>query len=227
LYDYREILEHVGFKLGKEYLSRIAEIDPTILSNIEDFKQNDTIGNPRRYKFPGVGEISPTTLRYVSVAAEIRTLFGGTGQKSIVEIGAGYGGQCSILNKLDYFQNYTIYDLPKVQKLIRSYLDENRISQVSYPEQISTPNSKYDLVISNYAFSELPRRIQVHYLENVLIHSRNGYMIMNSGDINKTGRSAGKMTLQELLAKIPNARVLPEIPKTGPDNYVLVWTEFT
>lgn len=225
VYDYREILEHVDFKLGKEYLMRISEIDPTILAHLEDFKNNDFAGNPRRLKFPGLGEISPTTIRYISVAAEIRTLFGSMGQKSIVEIGAGYGGQCLILNKIGYFQHYTIYDLPKVQELIGSYLDANKINQVSYPKQISTPISKYDLAISNYAFSELPRSIQVGYLENVLIHSRNGYMIMNSGDINKTGRSAGKITLPELLSRIPNARVLPEIPRTGPDNYVLVWNE--
>jgi len=225
LYDYREILEHVDFNLGKNYLSRITDIDPTILSYLKDFKQNDLVGKPRRLNFQGVGVISPTTIRYISVAAEIKNLFGSLGQSSIVEIGGGYGGQCLILNKIGYFKQYTIFDLPKVQELISSYLEIHHINNVNYPREIEVPNSKYDLVISNYAYSELSRHTQLDYLEKILMNSRNGYMIMNSGDGNKSGRSTGKLSLQEILDRIPNARVLPEIPKTGPDNYVLVWTE--
>ncbi len=81
----------------------------------------------------------------------------------------------------------------------------------------------YDLTISNYAFSELPYEVQKEYLEKILKKSKRGYMIMNSGRTNFSGRSTGKMTLKELNREIPTLEVREEYPKTGPDNYVLIW----
>ena len=67
--------------------------------------------------------------------------------------------------------------------------------------------------------------IDFSFLFKNVIRRYNGYVIMNSGDSNKTGKSKGKITLQEIMSRIPNARVLPEIPRTDLDNYVLVWNE--
>ena len=37
----------------------------------------------------------------------------------------------------------------------------------------------YDIVISNYAFTELPRSIQDIYLKKVILNSSNGYITYN------------------------------------------------
>jgi hypothetical protein len=82
---------------------------------------------------------------------------------------------------------------------------------------------RWDLVISNYAFSELPSDLQKIYVEKVLSKSDRGYLVMNSGMTNYSGRSGGKLTLEELRILLPEFQVFKEIPNTGPDNYVIVW----
>jgi putative sugar O-methyltransferase len=223
IYDYREILEHVDYNLGKKYLDTILTRNPRSINDITNFKNNDLVGRPRTYYFKGVGQISPTTLRYIAVAMDLQEKFGRLNFPRIVEIGAGYGGQAAILQTLQTYEQYFIYDLPDVQKLIRQYSSLIKTTNLEYPDINNSKPQYFDLVISNYAFSELPRDIQNQYLEKVILKSNNGYMLMNSGKENRTGRSDGKITLQELREMIPNLEEYPELPLTSPDNYLLVW----
>lgn len=223
IFDYREILEHVDYGLGLAYLRKIQSISPKMLEQYSGFKANDVFGKPRTYQFPMVGKTSPTTLRYVSVAAEIERLFPDQDIKQVVEIGAGYGGQALILKKTINFSSYSIFDLPNVQILIEKYLSAQEIENVTFPDVHNLDSLSSDLVISNYAFSELPRNLQEVYLNRVLKHSKNGYLLMNSGRSNLTGRSIGKLSIQEIREAIPNIEVLDEEPLTGPDNYLLIW----
>jgi putative sugar O-methyltransferase len=223
LYDYREILEHVDYSLGRKYLDVINQNEKQIWESLSEFRKNDLIGKPRTFSFEGVGRISPTTLRYVAVATDIRRVFGKSKINRIAEIGGGYGGQASILNCLGMYEKYFIFDLLEVQKLIQRYHSSVGAALVEFPLVDNVSYKEYDLVISNYAFSELPRRIQDEYLDKVILKSRRGFMLMNSGKGNITGRSEGKITLEELQALIPNLQELPEIPLTSPDNYLLIW----
>lgn len=222
IYNYREILEHVDYHLGKKYLERIRLLEPSLLNQVDFFQENDNFGSPRVYKYQEIGRISPTTLRYICTAAEMRKLFGDGNAGRIAEIGAGYGGQASILHKLGWFSSYSIFDLESAQKLIAIYLTKQGVTSFVFPT-LEENNSFFDLVISNYAFSELPKNLQMVYLENVILKSKNGYMQMNSGKYNSTKRSTGKLSVEELLRIIPNSRLLPETPLSGPDNYLLVW----
>ena len=75
-------------------------------------------------------------------------------------------------------------DLNEVLELNVKYL-ENFILNSYY--QCSTLNQlgsecNFDLVISNFAFSELPRALQIKYVEKVLSKSKRGYLVMNSGN---------------------------------------------
>lgn len=223
IFDYREILEHVDYKLGMKYLERIQTLNPEILKDFGPFKENDHQGNPRIFKFPLIGKTSPTTLRYVSVSAEIQKIFKKENFDTITEIGGGYGGQALIFDKTLRFQNYNIFDLPEVQKLIKRYLSFFKVTGISFPDLYTTHFIASDLVISNYAFSELPKDLQVLYLERVLKHAKNGYMQMNSGGSNLTGRSVGKLSIEEIRSAIPQIEILDEIPMTGPDNYLIIW----
>jgi putative sugar O-methyltransferase len=223
-YDYREILEHVDFELGKEYFLRIKELDPQLKTAKKGFNRNDSIGSPRSYHYPHFEMISPTTLRYIAVALEIEKEIDLQNTHKIVEIGAGYGGQAAILDKLIPNLEYFIFDLPLVQKLIGKYLSSLGMRNFTHMSlEDTTTNREFDLVISNYAFSELPKNLQIEYLEKVLLKSKNGYLIMNSGRGNSTGRSAGKLSLEEISDRIPGLLVKEEIPLTSPDNYVIYW----
>ena len=223
-YDYREILEHVDFELGQEYFFRIKELDPQFKTAQKSFNRNDSVGSPRSYRYPHFEKISPTTLRYIAVALDIEKEIDIKHTHKIVEIGAGYGGQAAILSRFIPNFKYFIYDLPLVQKLIGKYLSSLGMQNFTHMS-LADPKeeNEFDLVISNYAFSELPRNLQNEYLEKVLLKSKNGYLIMNSGRGNSTGRSSGKLSLKELSERIPGLLVKEEIPLTGPDNYVIYW----
>ncbi len=62
--NYTQILEHVSEEQGSEYLQIISN-DSDILASINNFKANDNYGNPRMYEYPGIGTVSPSTLRYI------------------------------------------------------------------------------------------------------------------------------------------------------------------
>lgn len=223
-YDYREILEHVDFQTGQNYINRIENLGFDVHELIKIGSPNDSYGNPRTYTFNNVPKISPTTLRYLAVACELQAEFGSLENSNIVEIGAGYGGQLAILSRMYNLKSYSIYDLPQAQELIGHYL--NSIGVALKPRMLDIDNitpGNFDLIISNYAFSELPNDIQKKYLTNTLARSTKGYLIMNSGKSNETGRSLGKLDISEIRSYLPPSKLLPEIPLTSPDNYVLTW----
>jgi len=221
---YRQILEHVDFELGKDYLSKIQSIEPSFLPNNYDSIKNDKIGKPRRYRFKDCGSISPTTLRYVSVMLELEKLFDLKGPIKVAEIGIGYGGQFVLINEFLNIESYSAFDLPQVLELSEKFISSVSLSDKFVKKDIyNFESEQFDLLISNYAFSELPIHVQREYVEKIISRARMGYMIMNSGKTDFTGRSAGKISLSELQKSITGLKVLQEIPLTGPDNYLLVW----
>jgi putative sugar O-methyltransferase len=224
-YDYREILEHVTYKQGKSYLEQIQKHSPqNYIELIEKNKANDLFGNPYEYQYPGVGRVSPTTLRYISTAIDICETIRLNKESVVAEIGVGYGGQAAIFERMYGIRNYSAFDLPSVIQLSNLYL--NRVnSKLKFTSTglSSDNNTTWDVVISNYAFSELHRDLQLSYIEHVIAKSKSGYMIMNSGRSNITGRSEGKLSLNEIRNYIPNLQVKEEVPLTGPDSYIIYW----
>ncbi len=221
---YREIVESVSYSQGIEYINRIDALTSNSKIRYEVFKENDSVGNPRLSRYPAIGKISPTTLRYISVAIELQKLFGEDLSGKFVEIGAGYGGQKSVLERFFDISLYGIYDLEEAQDLVAVFL--SRISKIDKVKMLSLDKTEvpiWNIAISNYAFSELPAELQKEYIEKVLIKSERGYLIMNSGMTNYSGRSDGKLTLDELRKLLPAFEILEETPKTGPDNYVIAW----
>ena len=224
IFMYREIVETVSYAQGKRYLDRINRLTNDQNLDLSTYALNDLIGKPITYRYSKSLKISPTTLRYVSVSQELRKFFGTHLGGSFVEIGAGYGGQAAILMKDFNVESYSIFDLPDAQSITHSFLTKletpTTIKMCALAEDI---NENFDFVISNYAFSELPREIQDQYITKVLKKSKRGYLIMNSGQSDFTGRQYGKHTLSELREKLPQFDVYEELPSTGPDNYVIVW----
>ena len=148
---------------------------------------------------------------------------------NIAEIGAGYGGQALMYNQLFGYQMYNIFDLAPVCKLIDKYLGNFYLSGGIVPSDINKfplrDGYVFDLVISNYAFSELPKKLQKIYLDKVILRSKCGYLTMNTGnDLNGSGRKS-RYNCSELLEMLPNSRVIEESPLTAKMNYIIVWGE--
>ena len=222
-FQYRMILEHVSYSQGCAYINRIAELGIVDFNQIQALAKSDLVGSPRRYYYNKIGWVSPTLLRYASVYSEIEKFIGFKNIKSVVEIGIGYGGQARVIHDLAGISNYTFYDLPDVQKLAEHFLKETSKQLNPRKSDIhSVERENFDLVISNYAISELPADVQREYLDKVMASAKHFYMIMNSGASDVTRRSTGKLSQSDFVFSIPGVAVTLEIPSTGPDNYVLI-----
>ena len=222
---YRTILEHCDAKEGELYLEQIRKKWPLLLENIDKFKINDQIGKPFLTTYPGIGEISPTTLRYIKVLCDLQELFGDLSNFDVVEIGGGYGGQFLLADLTWSLSSWTIFDLDPVLHLISRYLEcylLNSSYKVTTLNRFDPKAASFDLAISNYAFSELPRVLQLQYISKVLSKAKRGYMTMNPG---KTEDKSTCLTKDELRHHFPNLRIYDEQPLTAPNNYILVWGE--
>lgn len=216
---YNQILEHVTEKEGADYLE-IISCDPLLMASLDTFRQNDLYGTPRVYKYENIGAFSPSTLRYVKVLADMKNMFDSLDGLSICEIGVGYGGQCRVINAQYVPMSYRLVDIKPALLLAQRFLDNYAIrSTLSYTTMNELSKSNYDLVISNYAFTELPRAIQQIYLEKAILQAKRGYITYN--DINPSEFKSYKK--EELLQIIPGSRIVEEVPLTHPNNCVIVW----
>lgn len=220
---YNEILEHVGYDLGLKYYDEIKKLDESLLKDnlINEFKKNDKVGNPILFNFNEIENISGSTLRYIHVLAKLKQLFGSLDNKKICEIGVGYGGQCRILSSFFKLKSYTLIDLKPVLGLAQKYLDNyplNTVIEYKTMNELSY-DKEYDLVISNYAFSEISKEFQKIYLDKVIKQSKSGFMIMNQ--IAPDGFE--QYSQDELLNAIPNSQIIKEIPLTYHSNYIIAW----
>ncbi|MDR1507841.1 MAG: putative sugar O-methyltransferase [Treponema sp.] len=217
---YREILEHVTPQLGREYLAAINDCRPGLLKDIEKIKENDIYGNPDLVEYESTGKICPSTLRYTKVLADLLNLFDSLDKLNIVEIGVGYGGQCRVINSITSPKEYTLVDIKPALLLSQCYLDGFVLPSVmKYKTMNELKKNQYDLVISNYAFTELPRKIQDVYLDKIILNSNCGYITYN--DISPEYFQSYKK--DELLKLIPNSFIINEVPLTSEKNCIITW----
>jgi putative sugar O-methyltransferase len=220
---YKEILEHVTYDEGLKYLEILKSRNDGILKKgLETVLISDELGNPVKYNYEGYKlKFSPTTLRYLKVTSDLFILFG-KNFDSIAEIGCGYGGQALVNSQLLNVKFTRLFDLCFVNKLIERYL-ENQIFHGEYKTAVidNEPATEYDLVISNYGFSELPRKLQKIYIDKIVSKSKRGYLTMNSGISGV--RSVGKYSIEELKLLLPKFEIFEEDPLTSPQNYIIAW----
>ena len=190
------------------------------MKNIDDLKKNDEWGNPRVFDYPNIGNISPTTLRYIKVLADIKKHFGTIDNHNICEIGVGYGGQCRIINAWFKPATYCLVDIRPALSLAQRFLDNYIINAVlSYKTMNKLEKKDYDFVMSNYAFTELSREIQDIYLAKIILRSKKGYIAYNA----ITPEEFRSYKADELVAMIPDSKILKEEPLTHPNNCIIVW----
>jgi len=221
----RRIVETNDYFQGRQYLSNIfslADQDETIYpKTLSDLvSEFDSVGSPLCYKYKTLGLASPLALRYLDTALEIKRLFNLKSVDLVVEIGPGFGGLALMNSRLMKVKDYWLIDLPEVVDLCSRFLDEFR-TDTTFRDGLglTSKQSYFDLVISNYAFSEIKRDMQVELAELVLSRSRKGYLVWN----NLGETYMGGVTLKEFLSWVPNPRVLSERPLTANGNQIIVW----
>lgn len=216
--QYRVILEHTSYSLGLSYLE-IARHDRQALHTLKAITEKEN-GQPFVYTYPEIGRVSPTQIRYAKVSVDLVHAFGSLNGLKVCEIGVGFGGQALHLLKSFPDCSYQIYDLfwpaKLAEKNIVSFdvLMQDRVQIATMTERLEC-----DLLISNYAFSELNRNVQEEYFVNVIQNSSRGYVIFNHIQVPESDA----LTAVEFASRIPGAELFEEIPKTHPENVLVMW----
>jgi len=215
-----EILDHVSLKLGKEYIIEILKYGQFTDEFIKVLNKIDNLGNPRKYYFKPFGTFSPTLLRYLKVYLDLEFYFGSLQKFQIAEIGVGFGGQASLISLQDKPENYWLFDIPPVLTLAEKFINKlNAPGTYEFFDGRKPVEKIPDLVISNYAFSELTRDTQKKYLQNIILKSPRGYITWNNiSEIEFAGYS-----LAEIVRLLPSSQIIPERPYTGSGNAIIIW----
>lgn len=215
-----EALDHVSIEQGNSYISEILNYTSWSEKFTKVLLQIDKVGKPRKFRFRPYGTFSPTLLRYLKVYIDLEKNFGSLKNLNIVEIGIGFGGQASLISLLDKPLSYICYDISPVLELAQKFTKELDVpGNFTFIDGRNPKSSNPDLVISNYAFSELNREVQDQYLKNVVLPSPRGYITWN----NLSAEILGGYSLAELVRLIPNSQIHPEKPNTAEANAILVW----
>lgn len=174
----RMVVENVSLPGAKTWLAGAELLQPGFLAAYyERFQRNDKVGGAEPVEvLPGY-VLSPTLARYIRHAAELRRLFGDLNGYRIAEIGSGYGGQCSVLCDVFRPRSYVLFDLPWPRALALRYLKK---LGVNCARAATADDMEFDLVISNYALSELNRETREEYAGRVLRLSARGYIGWNT-----------------------------------------------
>lgn len=216
---------------GQEYIEIAQRNFPELLTqNLEEFRRSDNVGGPIKYLFDKLGNFAAPTLRYIKIALEMSEMFGNLEGMRIAEIGAGYGGQCRALSVINRrIASYTIFDLPEPMALAKRYLSHFPVPPVSFLDIFETNPGDYDLVISNYAFSEIEKSVQDIYLDKVIKRSPRGYMIYNAEAFSQA-LPGFTYTSAEIRDKIEGAAIIPvtEMPHADQlyKNILVYWGAF-
>ena len=228
--SYTSVLEHVSPELSKEYYQALKNLNYSDDYIYSICKILDQPGNPRKIKVNNsISELTGSSLRYLYTGLDIKNKLNLNKVINIVEIGAGYGGQSVILDKILPIENYFYVDLPEVNQLIDRFVGNFNVNfnyTFNTLEDKFDFDSEFDLVISNYAFSELPRNLQNLALNKIINNSKNGYMIINSHGLEKNIflKKYDLHTVDELKKLIPNLLILEEYPQSHKNNKLLTFS---
>ena len=182
--DYQNIIIGGDDERAQAYLDLHPEISTTqTLQN--QLQKCDQVGNP---PITDAG-YSTYTLRAYHTYRDLLKYFDTLHNKKIIEIGGGHGGLCHLITEMtdtEMYQSYTLVDLPQVNQLAEKYLSrfpEIQHTKIKYMSSEQIIPRKYDILVSEYAFSELDPRAQKYYLENVVKYCQTAYLAMNVWDL--------------------------------------------
>jgi putative sugar O-methyltransferase len=210
-------IRELNFEAGAQYAKSFLTMSPTYRQLLPAFRRNDEVGDPTTYPYREIGRFSAATLRYVKFLSDMEVLFGSLNGFHIVEIGGGYGGQCRLIMSRFKPATYVMIDLPEMLRLAGRYLKTFGVDKaVTFRQPLQWfSQQSIDLVISNYAISEIRRSEQDRYLRDVIKQARRGYILYNATALSKRiERHIGEAPyeLAEFAARIEGATIATAWP---------------
>lgn len=193
---YLKILIANSKEYGQKILDHLLVTQPELISKLHIVRKNDQLGSPVTYDYGKYGRLATDSLRYLNSIATIQKQFPDL-QKDwkMVELGGGYGGLCYLLSQLVGFGEYTFLEVPEVLMLAHRYLkEEKKLENVTLGMADDLePKESYDLLISDYAFSELDEECMEKYTERWLRKCKRVYLSMNIWDEGRKKRWYDKL----------------------------------
>jgi hypothetical protein len=171
-------------EVAAAYLEGLRVLSPSIYDELHILAENDKVGHPIVHAFPDLPPISAGTIMYAYTLADIERHFGPLdAQSSILEIGAGYGGQMVVALLHQQIEKYSVIDLPLaitvIQKYMQYFKTQRDLTQVSYYDIDYLPLDRYGLVVSNFCLTELDDEGIDSYIDSVFVNCRNCYIQSN------------------------------------------------
>lgn len=128
-------------------------------------------------------ERTPTFVRYLYTIFLINKIFKIEvySNRSIVEIGGGYGGMrmaCDLIHEYNIL-SYKIYDLPEVKQLQKRYLRQYSLEEDTEFANGIEESEPHDLLISWCAWSELDKATKEEYAEKVISKAKHFFICSN------------------------------------------------
>lgn len=220
---YTLLHEYTTCAEGHLYASYTLEHYPDLLRFVEMFRKNDLLGDPITHTYPFFGQMSPSTVRYIKLAGDIAHHLGSLDGKRVVEIGAGYGGLCTVLSSLHKWKNYTIVDTEENLAIARLYLNQLGIKDVTFAPFDKIPKDA-EIFLSDHGFGQCHRTLQERCLRSMVKAGSSGYMICSSYPRHFRIRP---LSQQELVKKISREKLHCELvveePEVSKDNFILTW----
>jgi len=202
------------------FIDYVVRNNPELIPYFPAFRTSDDLGGPILCTLEPHGKFSCATTRYVYHLAMMKNLFATLDGMRIVEIGPGYGGECKIIHDVFRPASYTLVDLPAPLMLAMTFLENFGLDEIQYltMEELAD-TAEYDLVISQYAFTECRKEVEQIYLDKILKNARCGYLLCNwmTADV-----GFQQLSKEELLSSIPGSRDLPHFPAQE-GSFTMAW----
>jgi putative sugar O-methyltransferase len=223
---YTLFFENVTAEEGRTMIERIQAKAPDLLTPqlLEKYRTTDQIGKPTVFSYDQLGSFSPATLRYLKIIADLRDQFGSLDGLHIIEIGGGHGSLCKLIHDVATPASYTLINNADTLALAKKTLQAHGLNQVHFIAPEALKKGHYDLVISDYGFTESSKTLQQRYFSHILNQAERGYLTCNFFAKHYRVRPLSREKLLHKLSKQkPSLTLAEEEPATGPENFVALW----
>lgn len=173
---------------GDKYFAYLCKNNKNIIyNNIQILHECDRMGDPYLYKFKSNNNeliCSDSVLPPLFVIQKLIETFKQPLQSNlnIFEIGCGFGINTKIFSDIVKFESYTHIDVPVMLKLQKTYLDNFGVKNVTYINPYTDMDNikdKYDLLISDFAYTEFSDDLKKHYFDNIIQKVDKGIILGN------------------------------------------------
>ena len=188
--EFIQIVEGTPKLAGEIYINKLLKNQRFKLS-VPKVVGSELHGNPKNmilFNLDGSRySISTTTLRYANNAVNIQYFFPNLiSSGSIIEIGAGYGGECKVFNDFNSQSDtsnssldWVIYDLLTSEGLIKKWLQLFEYSAKFASIESPIAIKENTLVLSNGALSEMHGKLLEKYFNEIVLKCKYGYFMVN------------------------------------------------